>query len=259
MEKSLPIRIIPRLDVKNNNVIKSVNLEGLRLVGKPSELAYKYYIQGADELLYVDVVASLYGRNNLKDVVYEATKNIFIPFTVVGGIRSLSDFKSLLLAGADKVGLNTAAIQNPDLITELANQFGSQSVILSIEAKKIKENYWEAMTHNGREKTGKNVIEWAKESIKKGVGEILITSIDKEGTKKGFDIELMKEINEAVNVPVIASGGMGCIEHALELLQFSSVSGFSIADILHYNRSTIDEIRDQLIDNKYNVRKIYEK
>ena len=253
------VRIIPRLDVKNDNVIKSINLEGLRIVGSPSELAHKYYVQGADELLYVDVVASLYGRNNLKDIVSKATKDIFIPITVVGGIRSLNDFKELLLAGADKVGLNTAAINSPNLITCLANQFGSQSVILSVEAKKIKENYWEAMTHNGRETTGRNVIEWVQEAVEKGIGEVLVTSIDKEGTKRGFEIDLIKIISEKVNVPVIASGGMGDLSHATDLIKNCSVSGFSMADILHYSRSTVNDIRNNLIQNNFNVRKVFEK
>jgi len=254
-----PIRIIPRLDIKNDTVIKSINLEGLRVVGDPTDLAYKYYAQGADELLYVDVVASLYGRNNLKEFVYKATKNIFIPITVVGGIRSVEDFREMLYAGADKVGLNTAAIQNPDLITELANQFGSQSLILSIEAKKIKENYWEVMTHNGREKTGKNVIEWIQQAIKKGIGEILVTSIDQEGTRKSFDINLMKQINKKVNVPVIASGGMGSLQHSIDLIKNCNVSGFCIADAIHYNRYTVNEIRKKLIDNNFNLRTILEK
>ena len=253
------IRIIPRLDVKNENVIKSINLEGLRVVGNPSDLAHKYYVQGADELLYVDVVASLYGRNNLKEIVCKATKNIFIPITVVGGIRSIEDFKELLYAGADKVGLNTAAIKRPELIAELANQFGSQSLILSIEAKKIKENYWEAMTHNGREKTGKNVIDWVKEAAAKGIGEILVTSIDQEGTRGGFDIDLLKIISEKINVPVIASGGMGSLQHSIDLIKNCSVSGFCMADTLHYNRSTVTEIRNNLIDHNINVRVILEK
>lgn len=254
MNSFQPIRIIPRLDVKNQNVIKSINLEGLRVVGNPADLAYKYYSQGADELLYVDVVASLYGRNNLKDIVFEATKNIFVPITVIGGIRSIQDFKEMLLAGADKVGVNTAAIQNPNLISELANQFGSQSLILSVEAKKVRENYWEVMTHNGRENTGKNVVDWVEQCVKNGIGEIVVTSIDQEGTKSGFDLTLMKIVSEKINVPVIASGGMGSIDHSIDLIQNSAISGISMADILHYNRISLDEIKQKLKHNKFNVR-----
>lgn len=259
MKNFHPIRIIPRLDVKNENVIKSINLEGLRVVGNPAELAFKYYCDGADELLYVDAVASLYGRNNLKEIVYNASKDIFIPITVIGGIRSLEDFNELLLVGADKVGLNTAAIDNPNLIIELANKFGSQSVVLSVEAKKVNDNHWEVMTHNGREKTGKSVIEWIEECTKKGVGEIVVTSIDQEGTRMGFDKNLMKKASEKVNVPIIASGGMGSIQHSVELIENSSISGFSMADILHYNRMSVSEIRNDLVNKKFNVRNIFEK
>ena len=179
------IRIIPRLDVKGPNVVKGIHLEGLRIVGKPAELAKKYYDQGADEILYIDIVASLYERNNLSDVVKEAISlGVFVPMSVGGGVRSLEDIQKLLNAGADKVAINTAATRNPALITEAAKRFGSQCIVGSIEAKKCGDNRWEAYIDNGREKTGLDAVEWAKKLVALGAGELLITSVDQEGTEK---------------------------------------------------------------------------
>jgi cyclase len=203
------IRLIPRLDIKGPNLIKGVHLEGLRVIGDPQEYARSYYEQGADELLYVDVVASLYNRNSLHDIVHRATRDVFVPLTVTGGIRSVEDVRQILRAGADKIGINSAAIKRPDLISEVARTFGSQCTVLSIEAKSIGAARWEAYTDNGRERSGRDVVEWAKCGVELGAGEILLTSVDREGTRQGFDIDLLRAVASVSRVPVIASGGMG--------------------------------------------------
>ena len=188
------LRLIARLDIKGNNLIKGIQLEGLRKIGDPSQYAKKYYEDGADELIYMDTVASLYGRNQLYELLSNTVKNIFIPITVGGGIRSLNDAKDLLRCGADKVAVNTAAINNPDLISEIANHCGSSCMVLSIEAKSNGRDKWEAYTNNGREHSGIDVKDWVKVGTKMGAGEILLTSVDREGTRKGFDIKLIKQI-----------------------------------------------------------------
>lgn len=252
------IRIIPRLDVKGPNVVKGIHLEGLRVVGKPAEFARKYYEQGADEILYIDIVASLYERNNLVDVVKEATSlGVFIPMTVGGGIRTLEDIKTLLRAGADKVAINTAATRNPELITKAAKMFGSQCIVGSIEAKKISEDKWEAYIDNGREKTGLDAVEWAKKLVELGAGELLITSVDKEGTGKGYDIELLKKIVPFVSVPVIACGGAGNYEDAEKCLTETNCDAVSMASILHYNKTTIAAIKEHLKNKNIPVRSHY--
>lgn len=248
------IRLIPRLDIKGPNLIKSVNLEGLRIVGSPNEYALLYYQQGADEIIYMDCVASLYGRNNLLDIVKATSKDIFIPITVGGGIRSVEDVKNLLRSGADKVAINTAAINNPKLIYEISQRFGSQCMVLSIEAKKIGEDSWEALTNNGREKTGKDVIEWIKKGVELGAGEVLLTSVDKEGTRKGFDIQLINKAVKEVNVPVIVSGGMGTCEDLIEAVKEGQAEAIAMADILHYKRKTIKDIRKAAIEAEIPVR-----
>jgi cyclase len=203
------IRLIARLDIKGPNLIKGIRFEGLRVIGSPAEHALRYYQQGADELIYIDSVASLYGRNNLSDIVQSAARNVFIPLTVGGGIRSTDDVRHLLRCGADKVAVNTAAIAQPGLITEIAREFGSQCMVLSIQAKQIAPGRWEAYTDTGRERSGVDVIEWARRGVQLGAGEILITSVDREGTRKGFDIDLVRTVAAEVNVPIIASGGFG--------------------------------------------------
>ena len=247
------LRMIARLDIKPPNLIKGIRLEGLRKMGCPMEHAQKYYNQGIDELIYMDIVASLYGRNSLIDIVKKTAENIFIPLTVGGGIRSIDDVSKLLQSGADKVALNTAAIQNPKLITEIARKFGSQCVVLSIEAKKLSNDKWEAYTDNGREHTHKDVVEWAKEGERLGAGEILLTSIDQEGTRKGFDVELAKAVTKTVKIPTIISGGMGKPEHILEVVEKADVSAVAIADALHYDRHPYPEIHSSLKD-KVNLR-----
>jgi cyclase len=239
------IRLIARLDVKGPNLIKGVHLEGLRVIGDPREYALKYYEQGADEFIYMDCVASLYGRNNLAEIVRHASEDAFIPMTVGGGVRSVGDVEMLLRVGADKVAVNTAALARPELITEIATRFGSQCMVASIEAKYKRPGEWEAYTDNGREQTGRDVVEWAKHCEALGAGEILLTSIDREGTRKGFEIDLIAAVSTAVSIPVIASGGMGNVQHLAEAVKIGKADAVAMADILHYNRMTIKEIRKE--------------
>jgi len=237
------IRLIARLDIKGPNLIKGVHLEGLRVIGSPNEHALRYYKQGADELIYMDCVASLYGRNSLADIVRTTAQDIFIPITVGGGIRSVEDATNLLRSGADKVAVNTAAVENPKLISEIAQRFGSQCMVLSIEAKQIGDEQWEVFTDNGRERTGKDVVEWAKQGVALGAGEILLTSVDREGTRKGFDLPLIRAVTQEVTVPVIASGGMGQSEDMIEAINNGEADAVAMADILHYNRASVNDIR----------------
>ena len=248
------IRIIPRLDIKGTNLIKGIQLEGLRVVGSPNKYALKYYEQGADELLFMDVVASLYNRNQLFNIITEVTKNIFIPITVGGGIRSIEDAKKILSCGADKIAINTAAVKNPKIISELSTTFGSQSIVLSIQAKQIEQNKWEVYTDNGRERTGLDVVDWIKKGAGLGAGEILLTSVDKEGTRKGFDIPLIRAVTQEVSLPVIASGGMGKPEDMIDAVLKGEADAIAMADILHYDRATIDDIRNVAISSDIEVR-----
>lgn len=240
------IRLIARLDIKGPNLIKGIRFEGLRVIGSPAEHALRYYQQGADELIYIDSVASLYGRNNLSDIVQSAARNVFIPLTVGGGIRSTDDVRHLLRCGADKVAVNTAAIAQPGLITEIAREFGSQCMVLSIQAKQIAPGRWEAYTDTGRERSGIDVIEWARKGVQLGAGEILITSVDREGTRKGFDIDLVRTVAAEVNVPIIASGGMGSPQDAVDVVQQGHADAVAMADILHNKRATLAEVRQHL-------------
>ncbi len=248
------IRLIPRLDIKGPNLIKGIHLEGLRVIGDPNEYARRYYDAGADELVYMDIVASLYGRNNLTDIVRKAAQDVFIPMTVGGGIRSVDDAREILRAGADKVALNTAAVARPELITEIARFFGSQCMVLSIEAKRMRDDAWEAFTDNGREHTGLDVVEWAKRGVELGAGEILLTSIDQEGTRKGYDIELVRRVATVVPVPVIASGGMGSVDDLRRVAVEGSADAVSMADILHYDRMSLPEIRAAALEAGLPVR-----
>lgn len=237
------IRLIARLDVKGPNLIKGIHLEGLRIIGSPNEYALRYYLQGIDELIYMDCVASLYGRNHLGDIVKAAANEIFVPMTVGGGIRSVDDATDILRAGADKVAVNTAAVANPQLISDIARRFGSQCMVLSIEAKQVGAERWEVYTDNGRERTGLDVIEWVKRGVALGAGEILLTSVDREGTRKGFDISLVRAVSAAVTVPVIASGGMGKPEDLVTVVRDGGADAVAMADILHYKRAEISDIR----------------
>ena len=250
------VRLIARLDIKGPNLIKGVHLEGLRVIGDPQKYARRYYDAGADELLYIDIVASLYGRNNLLDVVRRAAEEVFIPMTVGGGIRSVDDVRDVLRAGADKVAINTAAVRRPELISEVATRFGSQCAVLSIEAKRIANGRWEAYTDNGRERTGRDVVEWARKGVELGAGEILLTSVDQEGTRKGFDLGLVRAVTHAVQVPVIASGGMGSADHLVAVVKEGGADAVAMADVLHYDRLGLADVRVAALSAGLPVRKL---
>ena len=247
-------RLIARLDVKGPNLIKGIHLEGLRVIGDPQEYARRYYEQGADELVYIDIVASLYGRNCLGDIVARTAADVFVPLTVGGGIRSVDDVRSMLRLGADKVAINTAAIRRPELITEVAQTFGSQCMVLGIEAKRTGPGKWEAFTDNGREYTGTDVVEWSIRAARLGAGEILLTSVDQEGTRKGFDTPLIEAVTKAVSIPVIASGGMGSNAHLVDAFA-AGADAIAMADVLHYNRLNIATVRGAVLDAGFNVRR----
>ena len=236
------LRLIPRLDIKGENLVKGIQLEGLRVMGRPDVFAQNYYESGADEIIYIDIVASLYGRNNIVDLVARTAQTIFVPLTVGGGVRSLGDAQTLLHAGADKIAINTAAVNRPTLITELARRLGSQCVVLNIEAKRMSGS-WEVLTENGRERTGLDVVEWAKRAVELGAGEILLTSVDREGTERGFDLDLIRAVTSAVSVPVIASGGMGSLDHLTSVAAAAEIGAVAMASVLHYKKLDLRSIR----------------
>ena len=249
------IRLIARLDVKGPNLVKGVQLEGLRKLGDPNLFAKKYYEAGIDEILYIDIVASLYERNSLFDIVRRTTQDIFIPITAGGGLRSVEDVRTMLRAGADKVALNTAAIKRPELIREISNTFGSQCMVLSIQAKKISPGKWECYYDNGREHTGRDVVEWVQEGVALGAGEILLTSVDREGTAKGFDIDLIRAVSGIVPIPVIAGGGMGNIGHLVEAVNGGLADAVAMAHVLHYGKLTVEDIRSGALQENLDVRR----
>lgn len=228
-------RIIPRLDIKGPNLVKGIHLEGFRVLGKPEDFAKLYYEQGADELIYQDTVASLYQRNSLSEIISRTIKDVFIPITVGGGIRSLNDINKVLRAGADKVCINTSAINNPEFIKEASREFGSSTIVVAIEVCLEKDEKYLAYTDNGREYTGVNALEWAKHVEDLGAGEILLTSIDREGTGEGFDINLYSNLKKILNIPVIAHGGASNLEHIKEVIKTTNIDAVSIASILHYS------------------------
>jgi imidazole glycerol-phosphate synthase subunit HisF len=232
------VRIIPRLDIKGPNLVKGIHLEGLRVLGKPEQFARYYYEQGADELMFMDVVASLYDRNSLQDMISKTARELFIPLTVGGGIRTLEDIKTVLRAGADKVSLNTAAIKNPNFIREAALKYGTSTIVVTIEAIKQPGGEYLAYTDNGREHTGKEVIGWARQAEELGAGELIITSVDREGTGLGFDQELIKMITKAVSIPVVVHGGAGKLADITEVLSDGNVSAITLASSLHYHAIT---------------------
>jgi cyclase len=229
------IRIIPRLDIKGPNLVKGIHLEGLRVLGKPEHFARYYYEQGADELIYMDAVASLYGRNSLLEIVEKTSKEIFIPLTVGGGLRSVDDIRTVLRAGADKVSINTAAIKSPELIRAASRIFGSSTIVVSIEAIKKPDGSYEAYVDYGRQQTGVDALKWAVQAAELGAGELVVTSINQEGTGQGFDLELTRKISESVSIPVIASGGCGKIEHVYDVITQGQADAVSVASILHYD------------------------
>jgi cyclase len=228
-------RIIARLDIKGPNLVKGIHLEGLRVMGKPEDFASYYYENGADELLYMDVVASLYDRNSLKDIITKTANEIFIPLTVGGGLRTIEDITEVLRYGADKVSLNTAAIKNPEIIKQASEAFGSSTIVVAIEAIKQNDGKYLCYTDNAREYTGVDAFEWAQRAEELGAGELIVTSVDKEGTGEGFDIELTKKISDSVKIPVIAHGGPGKLEHFKEVIEDGYADAVCAASMLHYN------------------------
>ncbi len=235
-------RIIARLDIKGPNLVKGIHLEGLRVLGKPEQFARYYYEAGADEMMYVDVVASLYNRNSLHDIVTKTAREIFIPLTVAGGIRTLEDIRSTLRAGADKVSLNTAAIKSPGIIKEASRKFGSSTIVVTIEAIKQPDGRYLAYMDNGREHTGMEVVGWARKVEELGAGEIVITSVDREGTGLGFDLELTKMVAEAVSIPVIAHGGAGSVNDIKSVIDTGKADAVAVASILHYEYISKNEM-----------------
>ncbi|MGN7941110.1 imidazole glycerol phosphate synthase subunit HisF [Virgibacillus sp. 6R] len=248
-------RIIPCLDVKEGRVVKGIQFLGLRDAGDPVELAKFYDQEGADELVFLDISASHEGRKTMVDVVEQVAAQLAIPFTVGGGINSLEDMKKILRAGADKVSLNTAAVLNPDLITEGAGFFGSQCIVVAIDAKYDESlGSWRVYTHGGRKETEWEVVDWAREAVKRGAGEILLTSMDSDGEKNGFNLALNKAVSEAVSVPVIASGGAGSAEHFLAAFNAGKADAALAASIFHYKETSVKEVKDYLEKQGVNVR-----
>lgn len=237
------VRIMARLDIKGPNLVKGVHLEGLRVLGRPERFARTYYMDGVDELLYIDAVASLYGRNSLEDIVRRTSSEIFVPLTVGGGLRSIHDIRAILRAGADKVAINTAAVHSPQLISKAAAEFGSSTIVVSIAAKQQDDRSYHAYTDNGREATNLKVIQWACRACEFGAGEILLTSIDKEGTGRGFDTELVRSVADTVGVPTIASGGAGRPEDIARVIKLGHADAVAVASLWHYHyaREVLDE------------------
>jgi cyclase len=228
-------RVIVRLDVKSEALVKGIHLEGLRVLGKPELFAQHYYEDGVDELLFMDVVASLYGRNGLVELVRATAKNIFIPLTVGGGVRSVTDVRALLHSGADKIAINTAAVKSPDLIKELADTFGSSAIVVAIEVIKDSIGNYMVYIDNGREPTGLNAMEWAHRVQSLGAGEIILTSVDREGTGKGMDQDLIKMIKSQISIPVVAHGGIGRVEHMITIFEQTGVDAICASSVHHYD------------------------
>ena len=246
-------RIIPCLDVTDGRVVKGINFVELQDAGDPVEIAKKYNEQGADEITFLDITASSDGRGLIFDIIEKVAKQIFIPLTVGGGVKSCEDIRNLLNAGADKVGINTSAINNPDLVAEASARFGSQAIVVAIDAKRV-EDHWEVFTHGGRNATGIDAILWAEKMVNLGAGELLITSMDKDGTKTGFDNELNKLISEEVNVPIIASGGVGNLQHLVDGVKEGGADAVLAASIFHYGEYTIQEAKEYMAKNNIEIR-----
>jgi len=247
-------RIIPCLDVDKGRVVKGVNFVNLIDAGDPVEIASVYDKEGADELVFLDITASSEDRNIILDVVKKTAETVFMPLTVGGGVRSLEDIRKLLENGADKVSINTAAVKNPSLVESAAIRFGSSTIVVAIDAKKVGENKWEVYIHGGRTPTGIDAIEWAKAVESLGAGEILLTSMDKDGTKSGYDIELTKAVSEAVKIPVIASGGAGNVQHFYEAFKYGKADACLAASLFHFKEIEISELKNYLKNKGINVR-----
>ncbi len=247
-------RIIPCLDVKEGRVVKGTNFVGLRDAGDPVELAAKYDLEGADELVFLDITASVEERATMRDVVDKTASEVFMPLTVGGGIRTVEDVRKMLQAGADKVSFNTAAIKNPSILRECATLFGRQCTVLAVDAKRVGDNKWEVYINGGRTPTGLDVLEWVREATALGAGEILLTSMDADGTKDGYDIALTRAVSEAVSVPVIASGGAGKLEHFYDVLTEGKADAVLAASVFHYGQFRVREVKEYLRERGVEVR-----
>lgn len=247
-------RIIPCLDVKDGRVVKGVQFLNLRDAGDPVEIAKKYSIEGADEITFLDITASHENRNTMIDVVKRTASEVFVPLTVGGGVRTLDDVRNLLLAGADKVAINTAAVKNPQFVKDAAEKFGSQCIVVAIDARSKSDDEWEVYTHGGREPTGIDAVEWAGTMESLGAGEILLTSMDKDGTKDGYDLKLTKAVSRKVKIPVIASGGAGNIEHLYDGIEEGEADAVLVASIFHYGEYTISETKEYLKNKGLTIR-----
>lgn len=247
-------RIIPCLDVTNGRVVKGTNFVDLRDAGDPVECAIAYNEQEADELVFLDITASSDGRETMADVVRRTAEHCFIPLTVGGGIREVADMRRMLMAGADKVGVNTAAVQNPELVDAGAKAFGSQCIVVAIDAKREGDSKWGVYTHGGRKPVGRDAVEWAKEIYNRGAGEILLTSMDADGTKNGYDIELTAAVSQAVGIPVIASGGAGNLDHMVDVLERGKADAVLAASIFHFGEYKVAEAKDYFAQRGINVR-----
>lgn len=257
MNADIVARVIPCLDVTNGRVVKGVNFVDLRDAGDPVELAARYDQQGADELVFLDITASSDGRETMIDVVSRTAEEVFIPFTVGGGIREVSDARALLRAGADKVSVNTAAVQRPELVSDIAAEFGAQCVVCAIDAKWDEPTgSWHVYLHGGRTRTELDVIEWAETIVAKGAGEILLTSMDRDGTRDGFDVSLTKAVSDAVGVPVIASGGVGTLDHLAQGVLEGGATGVLAASIFHFGEFTIGQAKDAMSARGIRVRPV---
>ena len=247
-------RIIPCLDVTAGRVVKGVNFVELRDAGDPVEIARRYDEQGADELTFLDITASSDDRDLILNMIEQVAAQVFIPLTVGGGVREVADVRRLLNAGADKVSINSAAVMRPDLVSEASAKYGSQCIVVAIDAKQTSLGHWDVFTHGGRKNTGKNVLEWAKEVVERGAGEILLTSMDRDGTKNGFDIELVRMISDGVSVPVIASGGVGTLEHLAQGILHGYADAVLAASIFHYGEFTIAQAKAYLVQQGIEIR-----
>ena len=253
MNPDIVARVIPCLDVTNGRVVKGVNFVDLRDAGDPVELAARYDAQGADELVFLDITASSDGRDTMVDVVRRTAEQVFIPFTVGGGIREVAHARAMLRAGADKVSVNTSAVQRPELISEIAAEFGAQCVVCAVDAKRAGDR-WEVYLHGGRTATGLDVIEWTQRAVALGAGEILLTSMDRDGTRDGFDLELTRSVTDAVGVPVIASGGVGTLAHLAEGVTHGGATGVLAASIFHFGDHTVAEAKEEMARHGVSVR-----
>lgn len=247
MSRHCAVRVIGRLDVKGSAVIKGFQMEGLRVVGDPRAMARELYAAGADELLYVDTVASLYDRDSICEILSATVRDVFVPLTVVGGVRSVEDARRLLRAGADKVGINTAALARPSLLREVSETFGSQATVLSVEAKRGRGTHrWLAYTNGGRDDSGRGVLDWIEEALDQGVGEVLVTSVDRDGTRHGLDAELVKAVGLITTVPLVVSGGAAVAPDVAAVVEASPVDGVAVGTALHRGLTSIDDLKSAL-------------